>query len=119
MTSAFILRFQETCATANENVASEGTATITAVRAENVDADPDPSGSRIIPTQPQLGTKTSVRSPESEDNYPPSKLFSVIPRNNHSSDAGTQTFTKIRAESADNDLGARQIHSIPKLTSYQ
>lgn len=94
MTTAFLLRFQETCKTAPDGPVCTGTETHTFVRAEQVDADPGHRSFRAVPNLDEL-TQDAISS----------------------SSAGTKTFTEVRQESADNDPTNRQFETFPKVTA--
>jgi len=92
MTTAFLLRFQETCKNAPTGPLCTGTETHTFVRAEQVDADPRHHSFRTVPNCGEL----------SQD-----ALSSLS--------AGTKTVTEVRQESADNDPTNRQFETFPKV----
>jgi hypothetical protein len=120
MFPAFILRFQEKSASVGDTATSKGTTTITAVKGENIDADPAPSGWQAVPNQPHLGTITKVAPgpPESPDYSPASDQFSVIPNDHRFFHLGTDTMTRVKAEKPENtDLSGRRLEAIPKCSS--
>lgn len=110
---AFILRFQEiSSGTCNEG-APTGTTTITAIRAEQIDADPDTKDYGVIGgRRPDLGTITGtfVRA-EAADDDPGQRGLSAKPQFSNPS-LGTQTLTKVRAEGADEDLRTKSYLAI-------
>lgn len=92
MTTAFLIRFQETCKIAPDGPIGTGTETRTFVRAEQVDADPGHHSLRAVPRLEEL-TQNAISS----------------------SSAGTKTFTEVGQESADNDPAHRQFQTFPKV----
>lgn len=110
----FILRFQEMCFGPQVMGASTGTTTITAVRAEEIDADPDKNHFGALPKQlANSGTTTATFTrAEGADKDPDARSLSAIPREAHPS-LGTETMTRTRGEAADEDPGGRLLRAIP------
>jgi len=113
MPSPFILRFQEPCEAASTTVA--GTQTLTNVRAEQMDSDPDrPKHSGFgAPCAVGTRTKTAVKAEHSDEDRG-QHLVSALPTAKFHPHLGTKTFTKVHAEQADQDPGRHQFHAIPQ-----
>ena len=92
MTTAFLLRFQESCRSAPAGPVCTGTETHTYVRSEQVDTDPRHHSFNAVPKCGEL-TQDVISSLS----------------------AGTKTVTEVRQESADNDPTNRQFETFPKV----
>lgn len=114
MNAPFILRFQEPCLGAEDLAAATGTTTITAVRAEAIDADPDKERFGVLAqSSASEGTRTCtfVRA-ESADEDPDARCLCAIPLD-ASPSLGTQTMTRIRAEGVDEDPASGRLRVVP------
>ena len=114
MTTPFILRFQELCVDAGEVSPASGTQTVTSVRAEQIDADPDRPKYALFGSKSCMAgtsTKTAIEKEHTDSDRSLSSL-PVIPRS-----MGTQTFTKVHAEAADQDPGKHRFQVIPQCFS--
>jgi len=114
----FILRFQEICLGAETEDTFTGTTTFTAVRAEQIDADPDKHHFGVLPEQgASTGTTTAtfVRA-EGADEDPGACSRCAIPRD-ASPLSGTETMTRARGEAADQDPGGQRLRAIPPACS--
>jgi hypothetical protein len=105
MPPPFILRFQETCDVVEGFCLSSGTETITAVHAEQIDADPDRRRYGVLAQVADAGTSTKTRilteHSDEDRGFSPMRMFA----------GGTQTATFTRAENGDRDPHERQ-HSV-------
>jgi hypothetical protein len=111
--TAFILRFQEIPSGPGSDCAPTGTTTITAVRAEQIDADTDTEDYGVFGgRRPDLGTITGtfVRA-EAADEDPGQRGLLAVPRFPNPA-LGTQTLTEVRAEDADEDPRTRSYLAI-------
>ena len=120
MATAFILRFQEACVGGENTGSGVGTETITNVRAEQMDSDPNRPSYGVLGEQPANGgtmTKTRVPNEGHSDQDRALSPLSVIPRQKGAFSLGTQTLTKMRAEGSDQDPGQRQLRAIPQCFS--
>jgi hypothetical protein len=119
MATPFIVRFQEACVDTENTGSGLGTETITNVRVEQMDSDPDRFSYGVLGQRGiEAGTmtRTAVRAEQSDEDREFSPL-SVIPMPKATPSLGTQTLTKIRAEGADEDPGRRQFRAIPQCFS--
>ena len=97
----FILRFQERCSDLDHPGVAAGTTTITAVHAEQIDADPDKKrhGAFVSPQNAGTATKTAIRA-EGSDSDPGRKDYGAL---GNPINAGTATKTRVQAETSDED----------------
>jgi hypothetical protein len=115
MKTPFIFRFQEPCVSGEGARVSAGTQTITNVRAEAMDSDPNGRCFEALVRQPARSgtmTRTAVAAEGSDEDraLSPQGLIPVEP----SPMLGTQTMTKVLAEGIDQDPGGgRQFRVIP------
>lgn len=115
---AFVLRFQEACCRTESAGCAAGTKTITAVRAEENDSDPGREHFGVLPPRSVVAgtlTVTNIRA-EAGDTDSDLGRCSVVPRDAGPS-MGTETHTKILAESADADRTKPSLHAIPRVCS--
>src|ERR1035438_10532529 len=104
MTAAFVLRFQEACAGGEGVRVRAGTQTITNVRAEEMDSDPHGRRFEVLGQQSEsvgTRTKTAVPAEHSDDDLSLASLR-ILPVGSVPS-LGTQTMTRVLAESGDID----------------
>jgi hypothetical protein len=114
MKSAFILRFQEPCAPADQIMFSEGTAAVTDAESENVEAGSESSGHRANTIPMHLGTRTKVGKPgPSDEDRVGSNLFGGKAKERHAFEMITKTMTNVKAETSDNDFGVKPVQMIP------
>jgi hypothetical protein len=114
MQNAFIVQFQEACNDAADFSDNSGTQTLTNVRAEQMDADPDGRRYEALEQQnPSSGTMTStaVKAEQKDEDRAFSSL-NLIPSEPVVS-SGTQTLTRMKAEGGDTDFGEHQMQVIP------
>jgi hypothetical protein len=114
MNAPFILRFQEPCFDAQDMGVATGTTTITAVRAEAIDADPDKDRfGMLAQLTVSAGTQTCTRvRAEEADEDPDARRLCAIPLDANPS-LGTQTMTNVRAEGMDEDPGGGRLRVMP------
>lgn len=108
----FILRFQEICDPTDARDVVAGTATITAVHAEQMDTDPDKKRHGAFGHSAEAGTatKTRVLAETSDEDQALCQrgLFRAI---------GTQTSTFVARERGDTDRHAQQHRALSQCSS--
>jgi hypothetical protein len=119
MLNAFILRFQERCDALAGFGSAAGTSTVTEVKSEHVDSDPDRRRHGVFGTRSQeVGTITKTAIPrEGGDVDRDLGAVPIIPRTILSRRFGTQTLTFVRAEGADQDPGRHYFSAVPQCSS--
>ena len=119
MTNAFILRFQEPCVGEDHKCGASGTKSLTGVRAEATDEDPDRPRYGVLGTRLQeAGTQTQTfTAQEGADADPGSSELSAIPKARFASSQGTQTFTRVKGGDVEPDPGALELRAIPQCST--
>lgn len=114
MYSAFLLRFQESCALVSAADPNCGTKTGTAIHAEGPDADPTGAGrdGRTFPMTPAAldGTKTAIEREQADTHWGIGQL-DAFPK---AASLQTGTITFVKAEAADKDQSGYRHQAIPR-----